>query len=167
MERAGRSITPSAVAKLEKQQRQVTVDDLVALAVVFGVSPSSLLLPLTREGAVEVTGAGMVPASTAWEWADGQRPLVIPPGDRGQAMLEYQLWGRPPRLEGTPAESADRRLFNTTEGRRMFADNLEASGREVQRYPDGTVKTWRNPGGEWVEPLPHISEEGPDGQGMD
>ncbi|WUD74600.1 helix-turn-helix transcriptional regulator [Streptomyces sp. NBC_00510] len=155
---AGRPITPAAVGKIERQQRQVTVDDLAALAVIFGVSPSALLLPLTREGAVEVTGAGTVPASTAWEWADGQRPLVIPPGDKGQAMLEYRLWGRPPAAEGASLSAADRRFFDTVAGRRAFADNLEAAGREVQRYEDGTIRTWRHPGQDWVEPLPHVEE---------
>ncbi|WP_432090388.1 helix-turn-helix domain-containing protein [Streptomyces sp. NRRL F-5630] len=167
LDKAGRPIAPSAIAKLEKQQRQVTVDDLVALAVVFGVSPSSLLLPLTREGAVEVTGAGRVPAITAWEWADGERPLLIPHDDKGQALLEFRLWGRPPALSGAPLSSAERRLFNTVEGRRSFADGMEASGREVERYPDGTVRSWREPGGAWVKPLPHVEEGGPDGTGMD
>ncbi|MFF0076582.1 helix-turn-helix domain-containing protein [Streptomyces sp. NPDC005494] len=157
---AERPITPAAVGKIERLQRQVTVDDLAALAVILGVSPSALLLPLTREGTAVVTGAGEVPASTAWEWADGERPLVIPHGDQGQAQLEYRLWGRPPYQEGEPLEASARHLWDTVEGRRSFADNLEASGQEVQRYPDGTVKSWRKPEGEWVGTLPHVSEEG-------
>lgn len=164
---AGRPITPAAVGKIERQQRQVTVDDLTALAVIFGVSPGALLLPLTREGTVEVTGAGPVPASTAWEWADGERPLVIPPGDKGEAMLEYRLWGRPPADEGARVSAADRRFFETAAGRRAFADNLEASGHEVQRYADGTIKTWRQPGQDWVKPLPHVEKGDADGPSVD
>ncbi|WP_051748610.1 helix-turn-helix domain-containing protein [[Kitasatospora] papulosa] len=159
LERSGRNISASGISRMEKAERHVNADELAAFAVIFGVSPSALLLPLTREGTVSVTGAGEVPASTAWEWVDGERPLVIPHGDKGQAQLEYRLWGRPPHLEGEPLETADRRLWDTVAGRRIFADNLEASGQEVQRYADGTIKSWRKPGGEWVGILPHISEE--------
>jgi DNA-binding Xre family transcriptional regulator len=44
---AGRPITPSAVAKLEKRQRHVTVDDLAALAAALSVTPAQLLEPPT------------------------------------------------------------------------------------------------------------------------
>jgi transcriptional regulator with XRE-family HTH domain len=96
LERAGRPITPSGVAKLEKEQRQVTVDDLAALAVVLGVSPAALLLPLNdRPGArVEVTGAGEVDASDAWDWAEGRRPLK-PGSDEHTAELEFLVNGVP------------------------------------------------------------------------
>lgn len=160
LERRGRNISASGISRMEKGDRHVTADELAAFAVIYGVSPAALLLPLTREGTVEVTGAGPVPASTAWEWADGERPLVIPPGDRGQAMLEYRLWGRPPRAEDAGLSAADRRFFDTVAGRRTFADNLEAAGHEVQRYEDGSIKTWRQPGQDWVEPLPHVGEGG-------
>jgi transcriptional regulator with XRE-family HTH domain len=43
LKEAGRPITPSAVAKIEKQQRQVTVDDLAALAHALGVPPQRML----------------------------------------------------------------------------------------------------------------------------
>jgi transcriptional regulator with XRE-family HTH domain len=96
LDKAGRPITPSAVAKIERQQRQVTVDDLAALAVVLGVSPSALLLPLTdRVGqTIEVTGAGSVDAVTAWDWAEGQRPLK-PGRDEQTAELEFLVNGVP------------------------------------------------------------------------
>ncbi|MEU2075519.1 helix-turn-helix transcriptional regulator [Streptomyces sp. NPDC013489] len=99
LKKAGRPITPAAVGKLERQQRQVNVDDLAALAVIFGVSPSALLLPLedSEELGVEVTGGGTVPADVAWDWADGKRPLHWPQDtDPGTASYEYRLYGRPP-----------------------------------------------------------------------
>lgn len=109
-----RPIAPSAVAKIERKERQVTVDDLTALAVVLGVSPSALLLPLTdrTDDSVEVTGGGSVAADTAWDWADGKRPLRMS-GDIGAARLEYELYGRPPGRRGRlprtdrPADVAD------------------------------------------------------------
>lgn len=99
--RAGRPIAPSALAKVERGERRVDVGDLVALAVVLGVSPSALLLPLDDDPAhtIEVTGAGSLPADVAWDWMDGKRPLKWrqePVGDHTEA-LEYDLHSRPPR----------------------------------------------------------------------
>lgn len=98
MEKAGRPITPSAVAKVEKQQRQVTVDDLTAFAAVLRVNPSALLLPFTDDPAesVEITGVGQVDAERAWDWADGEMPIeYVDPGDPGAALLQFQVYARP------------------------------------------------------------------------
>ncbi|MET9362196.1 helix-turn-helix transcriptional regulator [Streptomyces sp. NPDC006632] len=94
---AGRPITPAAVGKIERQQRQVTVDDLAALAVILGVSPSALLVPLTSSSKdeVEVTGGGSVTAADAWAWAQGRRPLVLDADDEQTQQLEHQLYGLP------------------------------------------------------------------------
>jgi transcriptional regulator with XRE-family HTH domain len=96
--KAGRPITPSAIAKVERQQRQVTVDDLTALAVVLKVSPSALFLPLKDGPAetVEVTGAGSVSAQDAWEWADGAKPLNFTFELDQTELLEFELYSRPP-----------------------------------------------------------------------
>lgn len=98
LERAGRNIPPSGITRMEKGERVVTSDELAALAVAFGVSPSALLLPLgdSPSEAIEVTGGGTVPADVAWDWADGKRPLHWPEGDVSTATLEYRLYGRPP-----------------------------------------------------------------------
>lgn len=95
---AGRHIGPSAVSKVERGERQVTVDELVALSAILGVSPSALLLPLSDDPAVEVeiTGAGLVPADQAWDWADGRRRLDTPCLDPSSAALEFALYSRPP-----------------------------------------------------------------------
>lgn len=45
---AGRPITPSAVAKIEKRQRQVTVDDLSALASALKVPSPRMLEAASR-----------------------------------------------------------------------------------------------------------------------
>lgn len=95
---AGRPITPSAVGKIERQQRQVTVDDLTAIAAILGVSPSALLLPLTDDpgSKVEITGVGPIAADDAWDWVDGRRRLDRPCSDLGAAELEFALYSRPP-----------------------------------------------------------------------
>ena len=94
---AGRPITPAAVGKIERQQRQVTVDDLAALAVIFGVSPAALLLPLTSKATdpVEITGGGTVDALQAWEWGIGRVPLRTTPEREKTELLEHRLYGMP------------------------------------------------------------------------
>lgn len=94
----GRSISPSGITRMEKGERVVTADDLTALAAVFGVSPVSLLLPLTTtaETPVEITGGGTVDALQAWEWGIGRLPLKLAEGPEGrQQMEEHRLFGMP------------------------------------------------------------------------
>jgi transcriptional regulator with XRE-family HTH domain len=79
--KTGRPITPSAIAKIEKQQRQVTVDDLAALADVLDVSPSALLLPHMPDNLVNITPAKAVPWKVAWRWVLGEQPAFTPNGD--------------------------------------------------------------------------------------
>lgn len=104
----GRVIPSSAISRMETARRHVTVDDLTALAAIFGVSPSALLLPLTDNPAetIEVTGAGSVPADEAWDWMDGRRRLDQPTSDPSAAAILYAVHSRPPirrnRLVGTP-----------------------------------------------------------------
>jgi transcriptional regulator with XRE-family HTH domain len=99
-------IAPSALGKIERGERRVTVGELTALAAVLNVSPSALLLPLDDDPAhsIEITGAGSVPADVAWDWMDGRRPLHIKPGDSATDMLEHNLYARPPghRIDETP-----------------------------------------------------------------
>jgi len=96
--KVGRPIAPSAISKVERCERQVTVDDLAALAVIFNVSPSALLLPPTDDPSekVEITGVGPVPADQAWDWLDGRRRLDQPTSDPNGAALLYALHSRPP-----------------------------------------------------------------------
>ncbi|MER5384488.1 helix-turn-helix transcriptional regulator [Streptomyces sp. NPDC002688] len=140
LEKVGRPITPSAVAKIERQQRQVSVDDLAALAVVLGVSPSALLLPLddAAQSTIEVTGGGAVPADVAWDWADGQRPLHIVGKDVGAAWLEYQLYGRPSNRRGR--------------GHRLEGASIRD---EITRYVDDAIRDLREQGIE-----PQLGEDG-------
>lgn len=93
----GHRIDPSALAKIERGERQVSIDDLMALAVALDVSPSAILLPLTDDPAfkVEITGVGTVPANEAWDWMDGRRRLDRPCADPSAAALEYALYSRP------------------------------------------------------------------------
>ncbi|MFI1937706.1 helix-turn-helix domain-containing protein [Streptomyces purpureus] len=97
LERGGRPIPPSGITRMEKGERVITADDLAALATVFGVSPSALLLPMTDSPSdtVEVTGGGSVPAGDAWRWGNGDRPLKLTEGKERTEMLEHHLYGQP------------------------------------------------------------------------
>lgn len=99
---------------MEKAERGVTTDELAALAVVLGVSPAALLLPLTEAPSedVDVTGSGPVSAETAWAWANGRRPLHVTPGKEQTELLEHQLFSLPPWLRDAvgPMNDAMRNL---------------------------------------------------------
>ncbi len=78
----GRPVPGTALSKIERGERRVDVDDLVAIAIALGVSPSTLLLPnVADDTEAKVTGAGTVTAKAAWDWADGISPLLPPPDD--------------------------------------------------------------------------------------
>ncbi|MFF1906023.1 helix-turn-helix domain-containing protein [Kitasatospora sp. NPDC058218] len=100
----GRSLSADALNKIEngasdepRAIRRVDVDDLVALAVVLGVSPVTLLLPSDARGETEVTGAGRVRSHDAWMWAWCNDPLVLPEGgeEADRAGTEFLLNSRP------------------------------------------------------------------------
>lgn len=101
LERKGRSVSASGITRMEKGERVVTADDLVALAAVFGVSPVSLLLPLTTtaETPVEITGGGTVDALRAWEWGIGRLPLRTTPEHERTQLAEHRLYGMPQWLQ--------------------------------------------------------------------
>lgn len=78
----GRPIPALGLRRIEAGERRVDADDLVALAVAFGVSPLTLLLP--ADGAYELASpmTGVpdrdVAHNTQWLWALGKEPLAIP-----------------------------------------------------------------------------------------
>ncbi|PPG53754.1 hypothetical protein C5C24_01760 [Rathayibacter sp. AY2B3] len=76
--RMGRPVPVASIGKMESGDRRVEVDDLVALAVVFGVTPLALLMPHTRSSneTVEITGH-RGSAFEAWHWAIGELPLNL------------------------------------------------------------------------------------------
>lgn len=105
----GRPIAASAVSKVERAERRVDVGDLTALAAALRVNPSTLLLPFTdyADDTVEITGVGTVSAEAAWDWADGEMPIErIEPGDPTGALLQFQVYARPPgrRMQLAPGE---------------------------------------------------------------
>lgn len=82
----GRPIPPLGLRRIEAGDRRVDVDDLVALAVVFDVSPLTLLLPEdgTRLAASPLTGVTdrSVSHNTQWLWGLCEEPLELPGVER-------------------------------------------------------------------------------------
>lgn len=90
----GRPIPALGLRRIEAGERRVDADDLVALAVAFGVSPLTLLLP--ADGAFELASpmTGVpdreVAHNTQWAWALGREPLELVSGGMTRDAEEQQ-----------------------------------------------------------------------------
>ena len=65
------SVSPVGVRRIEDGERRVTVDDLFALAVALGVSPTTLLIPNADDGGESVVATGITEkfdAEQLWKW---------------------------------------------------------------------------------------------------
>ena len=99
----GRPIPTLGLSRIERGDRRVDADDLVALAIALGVNPTALLLPRDtglRDGIKLTDGAPDEAANDAWAWADGAWPLPVGgPFTRSNADLfalaDFARYGRP------------------------------------------------------------------------
>jgi 8-oxo-dGTP diphosphatase len=71
----GVRIDASAITRLERGTRGVTLDDVVAIAAALGVSPLHLLVPLDNSAQLDVAPALSAVAPDVRAWIRGQRPL--------------------------------------------------------------------------------------------
>ena len=81
MKEVGRPMPVLALRRIEEGNRNVTVDDLMAFAIVFGVSPLTLLMPEygSRDVTTRITGyPEQMGSNIAWLWARGDEPLEVP-----------------------------------------------------------------------------------------
>src|SRR4051812_10454024 len=115
MSAAGRPMLSSGLHRLEQGKRRVDVDDLVALAIAFEVSPTTMLLPWTDSGAVRITNVVEADAVTAWEWMRGIRPLELPEDhlDADYVELTFQRESAP--AGARPKQTRSGRGFNRLE----------------------------------------------------
>jgi hypothetical protein len=86
-----RPIPPLGLRKIVRRTRRVDADDLVGLAVAFGVSPISLLLPISDDKATEVGVTGIEerqPVEQVWDWLRANKPF----GHKNElrAIIEFQ-----------------------------------------------------------------------------
>ncbi|WP_208861744.1 helix-turn-helix domain-containing protein [Mycobacteroides salmoniphilum] len=80
LEEIGRPIPTLGLRKIERYERRVDADDLVALAIALEVSPVTLLTPHTGsdpEVRVELNGVEM-PVAYLWDWLRGDNELPEP-----------------------------------------------------------------------------------------
>lgn len=142
LDKAGRPITPSAIAKIEKQQRQVTVDDLSALASVLRVSPMALLMPwaLTADTPVEMTGTRPARAREAWQWADGANPLETSEADHLGDVLRFRLDSRPAWMRSPLDDRYNEMLTESVGKLAMF------EGKGHVKWEDGGVSVYDTEG---------------------
>jgi 8-oxo-dGTP pyrophosphatase MutT (NUDIX family)/transcriptional regulator with XRE-family HTH domain len=98
----GRPIPTLGLSRIEKGNRRVDADDLVALALALGVNPTALLLPrdVPPDGRVRLTEDVDASARDAWNWADGRWPLPFArPGSRSivdwYLVADFEAHARP------------------------------------------------------------------------
>lgn len=147
----GRPMLPTVISKIERGERRVDVDDLVALALALNVSPLTLLLPADWSSApVQLTGEVEVASQVAWTWAQGEAPAQeIPPSDDEARHAAYwRDWEAFQALANPPARSG----IGTYMGRALGAlrteiDRLTAAVRielDEEKFDQQVerVRTW-------------------------
>lgn len=88
-----RPIPTLGLSRIEAGNRRVDADDLVALAVVFNVSPLTLLLPrqtIDEWAYTRLTDGTFVLVDDAWRWALNERALPAEPGERPDQDVQEQ-----------------------------------------------------------------------------
>jgi transcriptional regulator with XRE-family HTH domain len=85
---------PSGVVKIEKAERGVDADELVALALALGVTTNRVLLTddAARDDEVKLTPNVSVSHASAWWWATGEKPL---PGESAVSDEVFGMENRP------------------------------------------------------------------------
>lgn len=106
LEEVGRPIAVLGLKRIESGERKVDVDDLMAFAIVFGVSPLTLLLPASAAVNITTKITGYpheIGSNIAWMWARGDEPIEVPhaPGgaSNNKAIAEYRLRAKPAIIE--------------------------------------------------------------------
>jgi transcriptional regulator with XRE-family HTH domain len=96
LERFGRPILLTALSKLEKGQRRINVDDLVALALALDVSPNVLLLPKSAKANTDValTETHRTDSLSAWKWATRDVPAESGDGAERSFFISYSYADR-------------------------------------------------------------------------
>lgn len=88
MKRLDHPIDRTAIAKIERGDRGVSIDEAFTLAVAFGVSPAALLLP--RSGDVRVAPGLDIGGIEALHWFRGVSPLLEDIEDQAALRFFYE-----------------------------------------------------------------------------
>ena len=148
----GRPMLPTVISKIERGERRIDIDDLMALSVALDVSPLVLLLPRTGTGeeTVLITDEVEAPAARVWQWVDGDKPLSVAENDPWGHTLRYRLdsrpeWDRDPlraKYNDVLADTVKKLVRAGQKGRFEIEDGAmvwyDDSGRVVDRFtPEG------------------------------
>mgnify|MGYP001583050328 CR=1 FL=1 len=96
---AGRPIAVLGLRRIERRERRIDVDDLLALAYVLAVAPVDLLVPAAaadRDG-YSVTHTTLTDAATAREWIGGAG-FLTPPQSAAE-LSDLVRWMPKPRAQ--------------------------------------------------------------------
>jgi transcriptional regulator with XRE-family HTH domain len=82
LEALGRPIPVLGLSRMEKGERRIDADDLIALALALDVTPNRLMLPDTDARSSSAAHA-LTPAVSGrpqqlWAWAQGEEPIATP-----------------------------------------------------------------------------------------
>ncbi|MFE5397444.1 helix-turn-helix domain-containing protein [Streptomyces sp. NPDC056568] len=100
---AGRPTLPTVVSKVERGERRIDVDDLVAFGRALGVPPALLLYPLGTDEEVEVLAGQSASTWDAFRWFVGEAPfpeLGTPHGEADEATGLAEWYETAPWEEG-------------------------------------------------------------------
>lgn len=75
LDQLGHPLNQSAITRIERGTRKVSLDEAIALAAALDIAPVHLFLPISDEGRVSVAPSTEVPSRVARQWALGLRPL--------------------------------------------------------------------------------------------
>ena len=141
----GRPMLPTVISKIERGERRVDVDDLVALAIALNVSPAALLLPPEWDDSwVKLTPDHEVRAKVAWQWIEGRAPAskfgeddvaAVEDDDDSEREYwrqreEYEALTHPPqrrRASGHPVSRAGRTVSRAADAVAVAATTSDAS----------------------------------------
>jgi transcriptional regulator with XRE-family HTH domain len=101
LKKLGRPIPTLGLSRVERGERRIDADDLVALAIAIGTTPNRLLLPGTAQQRVDValTPGVEISEQLAWAWAQGKAPIEacqgVVPTERVHQFLNRSLPDHP------------------------------------------------------------------------
>lgn len=107
LEHHGCTLSLSTLSRMETGKgRGPTVDELLALAVIFDVAPNRLLMGATENTHVQVTQQVTASHLLVWAWANGEEPLLpaedLGPNGKPDALREYRRRRGPFREQNRP-----------------------------------------------------------------
>jgi transcriptional regulator with XRE-family HTH domain len=141
----GQPIQDTGITKIEKGERRVDVDDLMALALALGVTPNALLLPhMELAGLISYEGP-LAPRQNAraeemWAWATGELPLGHAPAlvtdddPTRNAEVTFAFENRPHRFGPASASKFLQDLDEALEKRAMAQNVIWIGDAVISAY---------------------------------